>query len=353
MPHNNMQFIRFYSAVGQPRPNNVGIIGMDVYFPRTYVKQEQLEEHDNAGKGKYTVGLMQKNMAFCDDREDINSMALTVVHRLLENYNIDPSQVGRVEVGTETIIDKSKAVKTTLMNLFKDNPSVEGIDTTNACYGGTAALLNAINWVESSSWDGRYAVVVAGDIAVYEKGPARPTGGCGIVAMLVGKDAPLVVEPGLRGVYMEDAYDFYKPNLESEYPIVDGKLSVSCYLRALDSCYAQYRKKFQYHHNQTFDLSKADYSLFHSPYTKLVYRSYARLLYNDSLNAPAEDAQYAALAPFRGMSKEQSYTDKDLTKVLDNLAKDGFNTKVAPSQLLSQELGNTTAVRCTAISWRS
>lgn len=51
-----------------------------------------------------------------------------------------------------------------------------------------------------SEWDGRYALVVCGDIAVYEAGPARPTGGCGAVAMLIGPDAPLVLEPGLRCV---------------------------------------------------------------------------------------------------------------------------------------------------------
>lgn len=51
-----------------------------------------------------------------------------------------------------------------------------------------------------SEWDGRYALVVCGDIAVYEAGPARPTGGCGAVAMLIGADAPLVLEPGLRYV---------------------------------------------------------------------------------------------------------------------------------------------------------
>lgn len=44
---------------------------------------------------------------------------------------------------------------------------------------------------------------------------------------------------------MENAYDFYKPNLASEYPLVDGKLSIQCYLRALDRCYAAYRRKIQ------------------------------------------------------------------------------------------------------------
>ena len=70
----------------------------------------------------------------------------------------DYSSIGRLEVGTETIIDKSKSVKTVLMQLFEDsgNHDVEGIDTTNACYGGTAALFNALSWIESSSWDGKF-----------------------------------------------------------------------------------------------------------------------------------------------------------------------------------------------------
>lgn len=56
----------------------------------------------------------------------------------------------------------------------------------NACYGGTAGLYNCVNWIESQAWDGRLAVVVASDEAVYEAGPARPSGGAGAVALLVG-----------------------------------------------------------------------------------------------------------------------------------------------------------------------
>ena len=78
------------------------------------------------------------------------------------------------------------------------NTDVEGIDSTNACYGGTAALFNCVAWVESSYWDGRYAVAVCADIAVYSAGNARPTGGAGAVAMLVGPNAPLVLDRGLR-----------------------------------------------------------------------------------------------------------------------------------------------------------
>ena len=38
--------------------------------------------------------------------------------------------------------------------------------------------------------------MVAADIAVYASGAARPTGGAGAVAMLIGPNAPLVLERG-------------------------------------------------------------------------------------------------------------------------------------------------------------
>jgi hydroxymethylglutaryl-CoA synthase len=117
-----------------------------------------------------------------------------VLASLFKKFNINPNQVGRLEVGTETLLDKAKSVKSVLMELFPENKDVFGVDTVNACYGGTNALFNAVNWVESRGWDGRYAVVVAGDIAIYAKGNARPTGGAGAVAMLIGPNAPIVFD---------------------------------------------------------------------------------------------------------------------------------------------------------------
>lgn len=137
-------------------PENVGILAVEVYVPSTCVNHTELESYDGVGAGKYTIGLGQQNMGFCGDREDIHSLALTVVHGLMEKNNVAYTDIGRLEVGTETILDKSKSTKTVLMQLFAEsgNTNVEGIDTTNACYGGTQALFNAVSWVESSAWDG-------------------------------------------------------------------------------------------------------------------------------------------------------------------------------------------------------
>ncbi len=214
-------------------------------------------------------------------------MALTVLSALLRKTGVSPADIGRLDVSSECGPDASKSIKTHLMMLFEPsgNTDVEGGDnlqvrhvfgrhgsnqasraaeqialaglipyrvssrlssrsscqgriahmlkhvfSPQACYGGTAALFNAVNWVESRSWDGRFAAVVMTDIALYPRGPARPTSGCGAVAMLVGPDAPLALERGLAATHMVHAYDFYKPHV-GLYPLVS-----LCDLRRINEC---------------------------------------------------------------------------------------------------------------------
>jgi hydroxymethylglutaryl-CoA synthase len=164
-------------------------------------------------KGKYTIGFGQLQMSFVQDTEDVTSISLTVLKNLMQKYKIDPKQVGRLEVGTETMLDKAKSLKTILMSLFREsgNHDIEGVTTMNACYGSTNAIFNTLNWVESSAWDGRYGIVLSSDIAVYPKGNARLTGGAGTIAFLIGPNAPIVVDP-CRSTFIDNSYDFYKPN---------------------------------------------------------------------------------------------------------------------------------------------
>ena len=344
------------------------------------VEQSELEKYDGVSQGKYTIGLGQTKMSFCDDREgtiiaslyatgsnfcfqDIYSFSLTVLSRLLSKYQIDTDSIGRLEVGTETILDKSKSVKSVLMQLFGKNTNIEGVDNVNACYGGTNAFFNAVNWVESSGWDGRDAIVIAGDIALYAKGNARPTGGAGAVAMLVGPNAPIVVEPGLRGSYMQHAYDFYKPDLTSEYPVVDGHFSINCYSEALDGCYKAYNKReatlksaANGHTNGTnghvngngvhsegpskTGLDRFDYMAFHAPTCKLVTKSYARLLYSDYLADPTNPAFAEVPAELRDMDYKKSLTDKVVEKTFLGLTKKRFNERVQPSNEAPTMCGN-------------
>ncbi|KAL1993643.1 hypothetical protein VTN49DRAFT_2312 [Thermomyces lanuginosus] len=334
------------------RPQNIGIKALEIYFPNQCVDQAELEKFDGVSEGKYTIGLGQTRMSFCDDREDIYSIALTTLSSLLRKYNIDPKSIGRLEVGTETILDKSKSVKSVLMQLFEPsgNTNIEGVDTVNACYGGTNAVFNAVNWIESSAWDGRDAIVVCGDIALYAKGNARPTGGAGCVALLIGPDAPIVFEPGLRGTYITHAYDFYKPDLTSEYPVVDGHFSIKCYTQAVDACYKAYnaREKSLQAKNGTngtvsddkTPLDRFDHVIFHAPTCKLVTKSYARMLYNDYRANPDHPAFAEVPAEIRDLDYEKSLSDKLVEKTFLNLTKKRFNERVKPTIEVATMCGN-------------
>lgn len=320
------------------RPADVGILALEVYFPRTYVSQASMELLDGC-PGKYTKGLGQVNMAFVDDREDIGSVMLTACRSLLEKYRVDPSAIGRLEVGTESLVDKSKSVKTTLMELFGENGDVEGVTSVNACYGGSAALFNSVAWVESSAWDGRYAMVICGDIAVYEPGPARATSGCGVVAMLVGPDAPLVLEP-TRSTHAMDVYDFYKPK-SGEYPMVDGRLSQACYLKSLDNCWEGFKRKTRgkIGHPGAAGLGMFDYFCLHSPYHKLPQKGLSRLVYLDFLENPSKP-DYQDVGHLWSRPREATYDDREVDAAFRLKSLPLYTHKLLPAAHLNREIGN-------------
>lgn len=85
---------------------------------------------------------------------------------------------------------------------------------------------------------------------------------------------------------MTHAYDFYKPKLDSEYPEVDGPLSVTSYVSAVDASFTAWRNKHLKAKKaaafngeaSTVSLDDVDYPVFHSPYGKMVQKAHARLV---------------------------------------------------------------------------
>lgn len=108
---------------------------------------------------------------------------------------------------------------------------------------------------------------------------------------------------GLRASHASHAYDFYKPDLASEYPRVDGKLSIKCYLNALDKCYHRLAKKAETKSGEKITIESFDGVVFHSPYCKLVQKSLGRLLLNDVIRMKEEEIKekYPSLVPFRSV----------------------------------------------------
>ena len=174
---------------------------------------------------------------------------------------------------------------------------------------------------------------------------------------------------------MANTYDFYKPKLDSEYPEVDGPLSITTYLTALDQTYKTFREKSKRraaaysqanghangngatngangngHANgksvseedKPFSLEEVDYPIFHSPYGKMVQKAHARLVYNDFLANP--DAPRYANVPERetwlAQSHKASLTDKNLEKAFMAFAKADFESTVEKGMRCARRCGN-------------
>lgn len=204
--------------------------------------------------------------------------------------------------------------------------------------------------------------MVASDIALYREAPSRPTGGAGCVAMLVGPDALLAVEPGLRGTFMTHAYDFYKPDLKVEFPVVNGHESIRAYLSALDGCYKRLREKVEQSGAETNGhradggtanlLDRFDYMAFHTPNCKLVSKSYGRLMYNDVLHSTDDKTRAAIPAELQKLSYEESLKSKELEKLFVALSKDKFKSRVEPCIAAPSQCGSmyTASLYCSLIS---
>jgi hydroxymethylglutaryl-CoA synthase len=249
------------------------------------------------------------------------------------------------------------------MDLFGDNSDIEGATVINACYGGTAALFNAFTWVESDGWDGRFAIVVAADIAVYASGNARPTSGAGAVACLVGRDAPLAFsDPRLKTTHASNVWDFFKPDHNVEYPTVNGALSQLCYYRALEDCYSRFADKMDNlfmkasdHNGIPFSAETADFFVFHAPYNKLVQKSYARLFLLDAKrkidrkilqnglyqNGYQGHGYHDPLEKWTSVPLDETYSDRDLENALKTVSASSYQKRLTDANFASKNIGNT------------
>lgn len=151
---------------------------------------------------------------------------------------------------------------------------------------------------------------------------------------------------------MANTYDFYKPNLSSEYPEVDGPVSVVTYIAALDAAYSSYRQKVarataartpaNHKSAATFSLEDVDYAIFHSPYGKQAVKGHGRMLYNDFLANPAAPrfANIPGIDALLALSPAETLNDKNLEKVFIGASKASFAQKTNAAMACSKRLGN-------------
>ncbi|WP_224368084.1 hydroxymethylglutaryl-CoA synthase family protein [Hyalangium versicolor] len=270
----------------------VGIEALAIAVPSRYVDIQELALARGVDPAKYTAGLGAKEMAVADPGEDSVSLAATAAARLVRNNNVDPSRIGMLVVGTETGIDHSKPVASHVQGLLKLPNSMRVYDTQHACYGGTAGLMAASEWIASGAAAGRSAIVVCSDIARYGLNTAgEPTQGAGAVALLVSEQPDLLaLDVGLNGSCSMDVYDFWRP-LGRREAVVDGHYSIQCYLDALSGAYRGWRERALAHEvvrwGSNLPGEQLARILYHVPFCKMARKAHTQLRLCDLQDAPS------------------------------------------------------------------
>ena len=265
-----------------------GIIAAEIYTPASYIDADRLEEHGIPAWSKNG----QRAVAVWDSTEDAISMALTAVRQLLETHNIDPYSIGRLEVGTESNVDMAKSIKSYLMDLFPlDHVDCEGVDTTNACYGSTAAMLNTLAWCREAGEGRRLGIVVATDTADMDIGDSAWRG-ASAVAMLVGSNPWIEIHPE-RVSCFKNTQDFLKPRYCTQRtPIIQPRESMNHYVDAVDSTIQAMQTK------HGIDIGTKDAFVFHgglcAKFMCLVEQHLLASTKRPDWSGPFDDARYDA-----------------------------------------------------------
>ncbi|CAN1186287.1 Hydroxymethylglutaryl-CoA synthase [Linum perenne] len=100
--------------------------------------------------------------------------------------------------------------------------------------------------------------------------------------------------------------------------------------------------RYEKFEGKQFSITDADYTVFHSPYNKLVQKSFARLLFDDFTREASsiDEAAKEKFAPFATLSGDESYQSRDLEKVAQQVAKPLYDAKVQPTTLIPKQVGN-------------
>ena len=220
----------------------IGIDSLAVAVPRRYLDITDLARARGVDPAKYTQGLGAREMAVADPGEDTVSLAATAARRAIDAAGLDKSELGLIVVGTETGVDHSKPVASFVHGLLDLPRAMRVYDTQHACYGGTAGLMTAVEWIASGAADGRSALVICSDIARYGIDTAgEPTQGAGAIAMIVAQNPALLeLDIGISGTSSTHVHDFWRP-LGHREAQVDGHYSVQCYLDAVADAYAGWK----------------------------------------------------------------------------------------------------------------
>lgn len=323
----------------------VGIDSIAFDIPKLHLPIKVLAENRNIEPEKLIKGLGLHKMSFPDVHQDVVTFAANAVYKLIQQENINPSEIARIYVGTESSVDSSKPIASYVSALLEQQFGegtlryCDTLDMTFACIGAVDALHTTLDFIRLNPT--KKAIVVATDNAKYDlNSTGEYTQGAGAIALLITANPKILSFSQEVGVSSQGVFDFFKPRrcvskneilnttdnpewfgiLENEIafykeqPVFDGQYSNQCYINRITEAYFHYKEIT----NQSGTLfNNWENILMHLPYCFQARRTFVEI--------------YA---------KENNLTDdiKTISKSEDYI--EFVNKTIFPSEIASGQIGN-------------
>lgn len=333
----------------------VGIDSIAFDIPQLYLPINTLAENRNIEADKLIKGLGLHKMSFLDMHQDVVTMASNAALKLIQQENLNPTEINRIYVGTESGIDSSKPVASYVLSnlemIFGEASfrNCDVVDLTFACIGAIDALQNCLDYIRLNPT--KKAIVIASDNAKYDlNSTGEYTQGAGSIAMLITSNPRILNFSNEVGVSTQGVFDFFKPRryfskeealqlennpewngileneiaIYKEQPVFDGQYSNQCYINRISEAYEHYKSES----NQTGEIYENWANiLMHLPYCFQGRRTFIEIFAKENSKLLETQVGDTAKDKMKALAKSPEYVAL-------------VNEKILPSEIASGQVGN-------------
>lgn len=333
----------------------VGIESIAFDIPQLYLPITTLAENRNIEPEKLIKGLGLHKMSFLDVHQDVVTLASNAALKLIQQENLNPSEINRIYVGTESGIDSSKPVASFVLSnleqIFGEASfrNCDVVDLTFACIGAIDALQNCLDYIRLNPT--KKAIVIASDNAKYDlNSTGEYTQGSGSIAMLLTANPRILSFNNEVGVSTQGVFDFFKPRryfskeealhiennpewngiLENEIaifkeqPVFDGQYSNQCYINRITEAYEHFKTESKLTGKVYENWSNI---LMHLPYCFQGRRTFIEIFAKENPELLASQLGETEKDKLKALAKSPEY----LALVTE---------KIYPSEIASGQVGN-------------
>jgi len=333
----------------------VGLDSIAFDIPRLYLPITTLAEKRQIEADKLVKGLGLHKMSFPDVHQDVVTLAANAALQLFQQEHLQPNDIHRIYVGTESGVDSSKPVGSYVLSLLESQFGVgsfrncDVVDLTFACIGAVDALQNCLDYIRLNPT--KKAIVIASDNAKYDlNSGGEYTQGAGAVAMLLTAHPRIMSFSTAVGVATEGVFDFFKPRrylnksealqvennpewqgvleneiaIYKEQPVFDGHYSNQCYINRITEAYEHYKSESKQSGKMYENWTNI---LMHLPYCFQGRRTFIEIFAQENPELLAMQLGETTKEKIKALAKSPEYLGLVTEKIL-------------PSEIASGQVGN-------------